>query len=127
MKLTEQQRASLLTWLSDRYEEMRPDSKSIREEDPHLMPAIRAAMKALRGPAERLLTSPPPRVDGWIPVTADQPEPYVFVLVNCADGTRIARRYMKRGEAHWSERDVTHWQPLPAPPSQPAAGAEETP
>jgi hypothetical protein len=46
--LTDEQRASLQAWLSERHEEMRPDAKSIREEDPHLMPAIRALLGALK-------------------------------------------------------------------------------
>jgi hypothetical protein len=48
VELTTERRASLLAWLSERYEEMRPDAKSIRDEAPHLLPAIRSLLKALK-------------------------------------------------------------------------------
>jgi hypothetical protein len=65
------------------------------------------------------LTSPPPRVDGWIPVGERLPEPGASVLVySDRYGTIITRRYSVRGEAHWADGGVTHWAPLLPPPAQ---------
>jgi hypothetical protein len=69
---------------------------------------------------EALLTSPPPRVDGWIPVGPDSPPRKQGDVLLYVHGMVVHGHSAAIDEA-------THWQPLPAPPSQPDAGTEETP
>lgn len=51
-ELSEDQRDELLSWLTDRYDEMKPDAASIRDESPNLLPAIRVLIRELKAPGE---------------------------------------------------------------------------
>ncbi len=58
--------------------------------------------------------------NGWIPVTERLPEDDVRVLAY--DGLKTFTAELFEGLWHWIEgdtfgMDVTHWTPLPAPPS----------
>lgn len=45
MTLTPDERSAFLSWLRERYEEMKPDAASIKEEEPDLLPAIKKLLK----------------------------------------------------------------------------------
>lgn len=68
--------------------------------------------------------------NGWISVNERLPEPGIRVLVwvssdrwgvwadSCVEIAERKNLYGKWDVEGWDHDDVTHWQPLPAPPEQ---------
>ena len=67
----------------------------------------------------------------WIPVSERVPENYVTVMVgSSAYPNVVGSGYIAEGGSwHWHNRiidePVTHWQPMPKPPTQPARAEEK--
>ena len=48
LKLNDDQQQSLLSWITDRLDEMKLDVKFIKEEDPHIIPSLKKLQNILK-------------------------------------------------------------------------------